>query len=961
MMCLLALLATGISLKAQEISITLLPGWTWIGYPKAGTMDIATAMGDFVPMENDVIKSQFSFSVYENGQWSGNLHELSQGLGYHYFSNRSYPVTFSFSDSFLPLTVETASPTEITSTSAVVGGTVTLPEGSHVFLRGVCWGTEPNPDIDGNHTSNGAAVGSYSITLEDLTPNITYYVRAYAVSDYGLAYGDVLNFITESGGSDDHEYVDLGLPSGLLWATCNVGADTPEGYGDYFAWGETQPKDTYNWSTYQYCNGSYDQITKYCCQASCGYNGFTDNLTTLLPEDDAATANWGDGWRMPTKAEWEELMNNTTVTWTTQNGVNGRHFTASNGNSLFLPAAGSRWGSELDSAGSCGDYWPSSLYNSNHSWGFFFDSGGCYMGDGGRYRGLSVRAVRSSSQSTSFVINATANPVEGGVVSGGGTYSEGIECTLTATANQGYTFTNWTENGEVVSANATFTFTVTGDRSLVANFAVSGSGNHEYVDLGLPSGTLWATCNVGANSPEDYGNYFAWGETQHKDYYDWSTYQYSNGGDSDNPNLTRYCNYFYYGYEGYSDNLTTLLPEDDAATANWGSAWRMPTYDEWEELYNNTTCTWATQNGVNGRLFTASNGNSLFLPAAGSYLDGELSVTGYWGGYWSSTLGTVNLNSSFAWNYHFNSDNYGMLNEFRIYGYTVRPVRSESQSTSFGINATPNPAECGAVSGGGIYLEGTNCTLTATANQGYTFTNWTENGTVVSTSANYTFTVTSDRNLVANFAVSGSGYHEYVDLGLPSGLLWATCNVGANSPEDYGDYFTWGETVQNVWPNWSTYPYSEGGDYSGAEFINHLTKYCFQSDYGYNGFTDNLMALLSGDDAATANWGSNWRMPTEIEWQELYNNTTNIWTTQNGVYGRMFTAANGNNIFLPAAGYYLMGDIEDASVLGYYWSNSLCHSNPNEAWGFGFTSDFYVMYEGLRCYGLSVRPVRSSH
>ena len=101
-----------------------------------------------------------------------------------------------------------------------------------------------------------------------------------------------------------HEYVDLGLPSGTLWATCNVGAETPEGYGDYFAWGETELKTTYNLSTYKYTNGSYDQLTKYCSNSSYGYNGFTDTLTVLLPEDDAATANWGDGWCMPTADQW---------------------------------------------------------------------------------------------------------------------------------------------------------------------------------------------------------------------------------------------------------------------------------------------------------------------------------------------------------------------------------------------------------------------------------------------------------------------------------------------------------------------------------------------------------------------------------------------------------------------------------------------------------------------------------
>jgi hypothetical protein len=174
-----------------------------------------------------------------------------------------------------------------------------------------------------------------------------------------------------------------------------VGADNPEDYGDYFAWGETQPKDTYNWSTYQYCNGSNTTLTKYCNNSNYGYNGFTDNLTTLLPEDDAAAANWGGNWRMPTQEEFQELYNNTTVTWTQQNGVNGRLFTASNGNSLFLPAAGGRWDGELDNAGSNGLYWSSSLGTDYpyDAWSLLFGSGDTGVYGYYRYYGFSVRPV----------------------------------------------------------------------------------------------------------------------------------------------------------------------------------------------------------------------------------------------------------------------------------------------------------------------------------------------------------------------------------------------------------------------------------------------------------------------------------------------------------------------------------------------------------------------------------------
>ena len=202
---------------------------------------------------------------------------------------------------------------------------------------------------------------------------------------------------------DEHEWVDLGLPSGTLWATCNVGASSPEEYGDYFAWGETSPKNEYNWSTYTWCEGSYDSMTKYCQQNSYGYNGFTDTLTELLPEDDAATANWGSGWRMPSLDQIQELINSeyTTTTWTTQNGVNGRKITSnSTGNSIFLPAAGYRNDTSLSNAGSDGYYWSRSLYTSysRNACGLYFSSDSILWSSGYRYYGRGVRPVRVQGQ-----------------------------------------------------------------------------------------------------------------------------------------------------------------------------------------------------------------------------------------------------------------------------------------------------------------------------------------------------------------------------------------------------------------------------------------------------------------------------------------------------------------------------------------------------------------------------------
>ena len=216
--------------------------------------------------------------------------------------------------------------------------------------------------------------------------------------------------------SNGHGYVDLGLPSGTLWATCNIGANSPEEYGNYYAWGETKAygeedtsnttnysyagtytKTYYGWGTYKHCNGSYTNMTKYCNNSS---YSTVNNKTLLDAEDDAATANWGSSWRMPTIADWEELEYNTISTWTTENGVYGCKFTASNGDCIFLPAAGYRLDAELRDADSRGGYWSASVDGSepNNGMGFSISSSGvgtcCYYY--GRYKGQSVRAVRSA-------------------------------------------------------------------------------------------------------------------------------------------------------------------------------------------------------------------------------------------------------------------------------------------------------------------------------------------------------------------------------------------------------------------------------------------------------------------------------------------------------------------------------------------------------------------------------------
>lgn len=194
------------------------------------------------------------------------------------------------------------------------------------------------------------------------------------------------------------EAVDLGLS--VKWSSTNLGATSPSDYGDYFAWGETSPKEEYSWATYELCNGSPSTLTKYNNSSS---HGAVDNKSEFKDygyEDDAARQALGGKWRVPTDAEWTELRTKCTWTWTTNyngTGVKGRIVTAPNGKSIFLPAAGYRYDTSLSNVGSYGSYWSSSLITDypNDAWYVYFSSNNVGMWYGGdlRCNGHSVRPV----------------------------------------------------------------------------------------------------------------------------------------------------------------------------------------------------------------------------------------------------------------------------------------------------------------------------------------------------------------------------------------------------------------------------------------------------------------------------------------------------------------------------------------------------------------------------------------
>ena len=252
LVCLLAMMAAGTSLKAQEITITLNPGFTWISYLGTEPQDFSTVLGSFTPTVGDIILSQGGSATYlANGQWRGSISQFYPGYGYMYKSNRTEPVTLTFNmqQPALQVVVTTSEPTGITSSNAVVGGSVTVDEGNYVYARGVCWGMVQMPTVNGNHTSDGIGTGTFATTLIGLTPSTTYYIRAYVITNYGLAYGEEQSFTTLDSGSSS-------VPEGALDGLFSVNATQQV----YFSQGNLQYyRDTIT-ETWRFAENQYDYI-----------------------------------------------------------------------------------------------------------------------------------------------------------------------------------------------------------------------------------------------------------------------------------------------------------------------------------------------------------------------------------------------------------------------------------------------------------------------------------------------------------------------------------------------------------------------------------------------------------------------------------------------------------------------------------------------------------------------------
>ncbi len=706
---------------------------------------------------------------------------------------------------------------------------------------------------------------------------------------------------TESG----HEWVDLGLPSGLKWATCNVGATTPEGYGNYFAWGETSPKDSYTWSAYKYCNGSSSTLTKY--NTSSNY-GTVDNKTILDLSDDAARANWGGTWRMPTYNEWDELKNNCTWEWTTQNGVNGYKVTSkTNGNSIFLPEAGYRNGTSVYNVGSYGRYWSSSLYESRpytyRAYYLYFSSGNVYWGYSDRYNGHTVRAVFSEKDAPSrkFIVVFNAN-------GGSGTMSAqqimaGVSHPLSANTftREGYTFVGWNTapDGSGTSYTDKQVVALMEDLTLYAQwkqrifYSVTFKANG---GLGTMADQVF---EAGVSHALVSNAFIRDGYT----FIGWNTTPDGSG-------------------TSYTNKQVVTLTEDITLYAQWDQRF----YVSFEA------------NGGTGEMEvqTFTSGEKKTLLAC------TFTNLGYLFSGWNTEADGSGTSYS-------DKQIISVTQDLTLYAQWKRGI----YTVTFDANGGTGFMSAQTFEGGVSQALASNSFTRA----GYSFINWntSPDGSGMSYTDQQELTLTQDLTLYAQWrekVLKGTenGY-EWVDLGLPSGLKWATCNVGATSPEGYGDYFAWGETSPKNNYDWSTYKYCKGS-------YGTMTKYCTDRSCGYNGFTDNKTTLELSDDAAHTNWGGKWRMPTITEQRELIENCTWTWTTQNGVNGySVISKSNGNNIFLPAAGDRYGNLVFDVGSSSYYGSSSLYESYPDGAYGLNFASSNVDWSSYFRFEGIPVRAV----
>ena len=812
--------------------------------------------------------------------------------------------------------------------------------------------------------------------------------------------------------------VDLGLPSKTKWAARNIGANSAEDYGYYYAWGEVETKTDYSYDTYLMRAGST-------------YLNLGEDYNISGTQNDAAFVNWGGIWMMPTKANFEELMNSTICSWSryTINGVNGYIVTGPNGNRIFLPDAGVMRGATLDysnvgasyqTANQSGDRsafdWTLSWQRDYNSYTLYLEGSSVHPPFGWdiatvRYYGRSIRPVASpngmmsdgmvynirtdsaswklgDTETTLYGTLSSTTPIKDEVTVGfvigdstnidkdhyrfilsmnttlGGSFSK----TLDVYDNIGYYYRAFVETSDTIF------------------YGKARHYGYEMVDLGLS--VKWANMNIGADQSSDYGNFYAWGETETKDEYTSTTYLFRT-----NQNL--------------GEDMNIAGTDQDVAHVKMGNAWRMPNYDEMQELID--SCSWVrtTLDNVNGYRVTSNRkgytDKSIFLPAAGYINAGSHDYANLGGSYWTSSQG--GNSSVFAWTLSWNPDyNSGQLffngssvhppfgwdiATVRYYGRPVRAVAVPNSPTPDGlvVNIATDSVKWRLDDTQAVLYGTVSSTtpLTKTITCGFLVGS---NDSIVKESTAVLYDLHHDTDKAGAFSETiavhdnfgywyrayvdtgdtiyyGKSRHyglEIVDLGLPSGTKWANMNAGASRPEEYGDYYAWGETATKSDYSLSTYQFSP-------------TNLNIGDDYNITG---------TELDAAHVNMGNAWQLPSKAQLEELRDNCTWTWTSVNNISGYRVTGPNKNSIFLPASGLmiestrsYDSSDTNNSNHGGSYQSGTPGDDTSNYnwtlSWRYGYSSNTRYVVGGndhppfgwdvatVRYYGRTIRAVFASN
>ena len=797
--------------------------------------------------------------------------------------------------------------------------------------------------------------------------------------------------------SIEPEWVDLGLS--VKWATFNVGATRPEEYGDYFAWGETEPKEKYRPDTYKWCNGSMDNLTKYNTRTP---YGAVDNKTVLDFAEDAAHINWGGNWRMPTIVEIEELINNCTSKWTdnfNETGVPGRLFTSKKAGytdkSIFFPAPGRMiYSTVFGGTGSYGWYWSSNLNISEPR-----DAEMIAIGESidkiheSRWAGMSIRPVYAEYipvQSISldkmsleliikeaYQLTATVKPSNAiakdvrwissdesvatvssngrvlAISSGTATItayaSSGVcaSCEVTVQSNNTPFKAEWAFSADAMAAykdnfggtGPGINDTNAGDGGMFVNSNVSPGGNITYVQIDKTSldangnamrivggtghpfvkgpwvGDYWLfTLSNGKEQPAGAKAHIKYITRVSKTAPKYWIAEYNDGIEWKPAFATSSGSGFEYNIIMEADATTNITVEAEFTLVK-----------ATKEVQFRMRCVSMDQANGAGTPDAVNGGTTRI---AGAESDGNCPVFELIENFNSGTpVSNVTLNKSAI------TLNVG---ESETITAMVQPSNASDKTVTWTCS---NPSVARVSSTGKV--------------------------TAVKSGSAIIVATASARKAACSVYVKGnstSNAYEAVDLGLS--VKWAAYNVGASAPEEYGDYFAWGETEPYyssqdplTWKDgkssgydWPYYKFELGTGSNGP-----FSKYVTNSNYGT---VDNKTVLDPEDDAAHVNWDGSWRMPTMEECKELINKCTWTWTTQNGVNGKLVTGPNGKSIFLPAAGCRLGKKLYSAGSLGYYWSSSLYTDYPYYACYVHFDSyDVNWIDDGSRYGGYSVRPV----